>query len=53
MIKSWRMRWAGHVGRTGEKRNAYRILLEKAKGKRQWEDQDIGGLIILKWILER
>jgi hypothetical protein len=32
---------------------AYRILLGKAKGKRQWEDQDIGGLIILEWILER
>jgi hypothetical protein len=22
MIKSWRMRWAGHVARMGEKRNA-------------------------------
>jgi hypothetical protein len=27
MIKSRRMRWAGHVARMGEKRNAYRILL--------------------------
>jgi hypothetical protein len=25
MIKSRRMRWAGHVSRMGEKRNAYRI----------------------------
>jgi hypothetical protein len=25
-IKSSRMRWAGHVSRMGEKRNAYRIL---------------------------
>jgi hypothetical protein len=25
MIKSRRMRWAGHVARMGEKRNAYRI----------------------------
>jgi hypothetical protein len=25
MIKSKRMRWAGHVVRMGEKRNAYRI----------------------------
>jgi hypothetical protein len=25
MIKSRRVRWAGHVARTGEKRNAYRI----------------------------
>jgi hypothetical protein len=27
MIKSKEMRWAGHVTRTGEKRNAYRILV--------------------------
>jgi hypothetical protein len=26
MIKSRRMRWAGHVARMGETRNAYRIL---------------------------
>jgi hypothetical protein len=25
MIKSRRMRWAGHIARMGEKRNAYRI----------------------------
>jgi hypothetical protein len=35
MIKSRRMRWAGHVARTGEKRNAYRILVGKPEGKRQ------------------
>jgi hypothetical protein len=34
MIKSKRMRWAGHVTRTGEKRNAYRILVEKPEGER-------------------
>jgi hypothetical protein len=34
MIKSRRMRWAGHVARMGEKRNAYRILVEKPEGKR-------------------
>jgi hypothetical protein len=28
------MRWAGHVARTGEKRNAYRILVAKPEGKR-------------------
>jgi hypothetical protein len=31
---SRRMRWAGHVARIGEKRNAYRILLGKPEGKR-------------------
>jgi hypothetical protein len=34
MIKSRRMRWAGHVARMGLKRNAYRILVRKPKGKR-------------------
>jgi hypothetical protein len=28
-----RMRWAGHVTRTGEKRNAYRIFVGKPEGK--------------------
>jgi hypothetical protein len=34
MIKSGRMRWAGHVARMGEKRNAYRILVGKLEGKK-------------------
>jgi hypothetical protein len=34
MIKSRRMRWAGHVARIGERRNAYRILVGKPEGKR-------------------
>jgi hypothetical protein len=36
----------------GEKRNAYRILVGKPEGKSYWEDQDVGGWTILKWILE-
>jgi hypothetical protein len=32
MIKSWRVRWAGHVARMGEKRNAY-VIGGKARGK--------------------
>jgi hypothetical protein len=34
MIKSRRMRWAGHVAQMGETRNAYRILVGKPEGKR-------------------
>jgi hypothetical protein len=34
IIKSWRMRWAGHVARMGKKRNAYRLLVGKPEGKR-------------------
>jgi hypothetical protein len=34
MIKSRRMRWAGHVTRIEERMNSYRILVEKPEGKR-------------------
>jgi hypothetical protein len=34
MIKSRRMRWAGHAGQMWETRNAYRILVEKPERKR-------------------
>jgi hypothetical protein len=34
IIKSSRMRWAGHIARMGEKRKAYRLLLGKPEGKR-------------------
>jgi hypothetical protein len=36
----------------GEKRNAYRILVGKPE-RDHWEEQDVGGWTILKWILER
>jgi hypothetical protein len=53
MIKSRRMRWAGHVARMGAKRNAYRILVGNPEGNRPLGDQDVGGRTILKWILEK
>jgi hypothetical protein len=34
IIKSRRMRWAGHVARMGEKRTAYRLLVGKPEGRR-------------------
>jgi hypothetical protein len=33
-IKSRRLRWAGHVARTGEMRGAYRALVGKPEGRR-------------------
>ena len=35
VIKPRRMRWAGHVARMGEERDAYRVLVGKPEGKRQ------------------
>jgi len=34
VIKSRRMRWAGHVVHMGEERGAYRVLVGKPEGKR-------------------
>ena len=34
VVKSRRMRWAGHVGRMGEDRVVHRILVGKPEGKR-------------------
>jgi hypothetical protein len=45
VIKSRRMRWAGHVARMAETRGAYRILVGRPEGRRplgrprrRWED---------------
>jgi len=47
VIKSRRMRWAGHVARMGERRGVYRVLVWKPEGKRtlgrprrRWEDNN-------------
>ena len=34
VIKSRRMRWAGHVVRMGEESGSYRVLVGKPEGKR-------------------
>jgi hypothetical protein len=39
VIKSRRISRAGHVARKGERRGAYRILVGKSEGKRQFEDR--------------
>ena len=55
MVKSRRMRCAGHVARTGEDRGVHRMLVGKPEGKRplgrprlRWKDNikmdlDVGG----------
>ena len=56
VVKSRRMRWAGHVARMGEDRGVHRVLVGKPQEKRplgrprrRWEDnikldlQEVGG----------
>jgi len=45
VIKSRRMRWAGHVARMGDRRGVFRVLVENPEGnrplgrpRRRWED---------------
>jgi hypothetical protein len=45
VVKSRRMRWAGHVARMGEGRGVHRVLVGKPEGtrplgrpRRRWED---------------
>ena len=39
-----RIRWAGHVARTGESRGVYRVLVEKLGGEQdKLEDLGIAG----------
>ena len=53
VIKSRRMRWAGHVARMGEDRGVYRFLVGKPEGRNHWGDLDVDGWIILGWISRR
>jgi hypothetical protein len=56
VVKSGRMRWAGHVARMGEERGVHRVLVGKPEGnrplgrpRRRWEDnikmdvEEVGG----------
>ena len=56
VVKSRRIRWAGHVAHMGEDRGVHRVLVAKPKGKSplgrprcRWEDnikmdlQEVGG----------
>jgi len=62
VVKSKRMRWAGHVARMGEGRGVHRVLVGKPEGKRplgrprrKWEDnikmdlQEVGGVVRTGW----
>jgi hypothetical protein len=43
MIKSRRMRWAGHVARMEAKRNVYRVLVGSQKERDHLEDLNVDG----------
>jgi len=53
VIKSRRMRWAGHVARMGEERGVLGSWLGNRRERDHWRDLGVDGWIILGWISRR
>ena len=53
VIKSKRMRWAGHVACMGEETGVYRVLVGKPEGRNHCGDLGVDGWIILGRISRR
>ena len=53
VIKSRRMRWAGHVARMGERRGVCRVLVGKPRDVDHLGDPGVDGRIILRWIFRK
>ena len=50
VVKSRRMRWAGHVARMGRIEVCTGCWWGSLRERDHWGDQDVDGRIILKWI---
>jgi hypothetical protein len=53
VIKSRRIRWAGHVSRVSEGRVVYRIWWENLSERDHWVYPGVDGRIILRWIFKK
>jgi hypothetical protein len=53
VIKSRRMRWAGNVARMVEGRGAYRVLMGKPEGKREFGRSRCRWILILKFMFKK
>jgi hypothetical protein len=53
VVKSRRMRWAGHVVSMVEGRGVRRVLVGKPERKRPLGRPDIDGRVILRWIFRK
>jgi len=53
VIKSRRMRWAGHVEGMGERRGVYGVLVGGLREEDHLGDPGVDGKIILRWIFRK
>ena len=53
VIKSRRLRWAGHLARMEEARSAFKVVTGAPIGKRPWGGLGINGRTILECTLKR
>jgi hypothetical protein len=53
VIKSRRMRWAGHVERMRERRGAYRFWWGNLRDRDHFENLGVNGRVMLKWIFKQ
>ena len=53
VIKSRRMRWAGHVARMGERRGYTWFWWGNLRGRDHLGDPGVDGRIILRWMLRK
>jgi hypothetical protein len=53
VIKSRRIRWAGHVARMGSREVCTGFWWENLKERDHWGDPRVDGRIILGWILKK
>jgi len=53
VIKSRRMRWAGHVARMGERRGVYRVWWGNLRARDHLEEPAVDVRIILRWIFRK
>jgi hypothetical protein len=53
VIKSRRMRWAGHVARMGRREACIEFWWGNLKERDHWRDPGVDGRIILRWIFRK
>ena len=53
VIKSRRIKWAGHVARVGERRGVYSVLVGKPEERDHLGDPGVDGRIMLRWIFRK